>query len=213
MKDDAAAEIVRLSFVLSRISVGIARQKRQLAAVDQVQKQCDTLRQQAIKKSDEQAANHWWGLCQILSAAREALEMTIALKELRPSEAWHHFVSSEAALDNAIESGTVGLSPELLKSWSDYLEAVEEAFFPSQVFQSAGVVIARDGVICSICGQKYDECDHIVKRIYMGKQCIKIITKIIRFDHSAFVKVPADKSCRVETVNLGAEAVDTLTLE
>jgi hypothetical protein len=49
---------------------------------------------------------------------------------------------------------------------------------------------------CSICGQSYKKCPHIVGRAYMGRECHRIIGDVEILEVS-LVDSPANKMARV----------------
>lgn len=145
----------------------------------------------AIKNSNEDYANLLLG-CECVAAALIAeLRMWLLLKEGKPDAAWDELINAQMVSIDAIRAhpGFAHLSEHNRK-----LEAIEELVFPSQVFISSGMIAGKQE--CSICGEEYGDCDHLVGKPYMGKFC-NIIARDLSLDHVAIVEHPADKRCRV----------------
>jgi hypothetical protein len=60
---------------------------------------------------------------------------------------------------------------------------------------STGLIIEHTD--CSICGEIYDECDHVAGRAYMGRICSQVVRGIREVTEVSIVEHPADKRCRV----------------
>lgn len=70
----------------------------------------------------------------------------------------------------------------------------EKSFFPENfVFTSSGLKETIGD--CSICCNKFTECEHIEGYIYHGKYCQRINRRIIEANHVAIVDVPRDRRC------------------
>ena len=117
--------------------------------------------------------------------------MSILLKREMPNEAWEQLVAAQmACLDATRAHGGFAHCEQRLRD----LENLESQIFPPQVFTSAGFV--SDRLDCSICSERYSNCEHLRGKPYMGVFC-EVIHRNPRGDHVAVVKVPADKRCRV----------------
>ncbi len=146
----------------------------------------------AIKNSNEDYANLLLGCECVKSALIAELRMWLLLKEGRPDAAWDELVTAQMASVDAVRAhaGFAHLSEHNIK-----LEAIEELVFPPQVFISSGMIVGKQE--CSICGEEYGDCNHLVGKPYMGRFCY-IIAKDLSIDHVAIVEHPADKHCRVQ---------------
>jgi hypothetical protein len=79
----------------------------------------------------------------------------------------------------------------------------------SQTFLSPGFIVGSQ--ICSICGQEYDDCDHIKGRLYKRKFCVTELRDLQALEVS-FVDDPANKRHRVIAFTEDGVTKDSLTL-
>lgn len=145
----------------------------------------------AVSRGDEDYANLLLGCACVVTVLRAELSMWLLLKEEKPDEAWDELVTCQMAAIDATRAhnGFAHLEHHVRR-----LEAVEKLLFPPQVFISSGMIVGLQE--CSICGEDYDECEHLIGNPYMGEFC-HIIARDIALDHVAIVDYPADKRCRV----------------
>lgn len=150
---------------------------------------------EAIRRADETYANILLGCESVATALKAEIEMSLLLKEGRPDEAWYRLVDAEYALADALRAdpGFSRLAGNL-----DRLLAIERLVFPPQLFLSSGMVVKTQ--ICTICGQEYEDCDHIKGRPYMGEFC-RVTLIPSKVDHVAIVDNPANKRCRIFNVS------------
>jgi hypothetical protein len=153
--------------------------------------QARALKIQAIAEADEPQANILLGFECVITAVRDEICMWLYLKNGEPEKAWDRLVGAQSAIAAAARSdrGFAHLSRK-----AAHLEAIEQTIFPPQVFVSSGFIVERQ--TCSICGEEYGECDHLAGLPYMGEFC-GIVASGLTVDHSAVVKNPADKRCRI----------------
>jgi hypothetical protein len=145
----------------------------------------------AIRRGDEEYANALLGCESLATALRAEIQMSLLLKEGRPDEAWNRLVDAEYALADAIKAHA-GFSH--LTSQLDRLLEIENLVFPPQVFLSSGMIVKRQ--LCTICGEEYEDCEHVKGRPYMGEFCrVRLIPS--KVDHVAVVDKPANKRCRI----------------
>jgi hypothetical protein len=145
----------------------------------------------ATHRGAEKYANMLLGCESLATALKAEIEMCLLLKEGRPDEAWYKLVDAEYALADALRADA-GFSH--LASQLDRLLAIETLVFPPQLFLSSGMIVKNQ--ICTICGQEYDDCEHIKGRPYMGEFCrVRLIPSEV--DHVAIVDEPANKRCRI----------------
>lgn len=127
----------------------------------------------------------------VAAGLRAELSMWLNLKAEDPEAAWGDLVRAQTAFMDAMRAHP---SFDHLRSELERLETIETVVFPSQIFLSAGMIVRR--AYCSICGESYDECDHIVGRPYWGELCRRVLTEV-EGNHIAIVKRPANKHCRI----------------
>lgn len=146
----------------------------------------------AIKNEREDYANLLLGCECVAHALTAELRMWLLLKEEKPDAAWDQLVDAQMSSVSAARAhdGFRHLEQHYRK-----LLAVEHLVFPPQVFVSSGLIVRHQE--CSICGEEYGECQHLIGKPYMGKFC-HIIARDLELDHVAIVEHPADKRCRIQ---------------
>lgn len=146
----------------------------------------------AIAQGNENYANLLLG-CQCVARMLIAeLKMWLLLKQEQPDEAWDELVTAQMSSVDAARAHEAFSHLELRNR---RLEAIEHLVFPPQVFLSTGVIVKVQE--CSICGQEYEDCEHLIGKPYMGEFC-HIIACDLEIDHVSIVEHPADKRCRVQ---------------
>lgn len=146
----------------------------------------------AISGGNEDYANLLLGCECVTTALIAELKMWLSLKQDKPDAAWDELVTAQMASVDAVRSH---LEFAHLSEHNKRLEAIEKLVFPPQVFISSGMIVEKQE--CSICGEEYGVCDHLVCKPYMGRLC-HIIARDLSLDHVAIVEHPADKRCRVQ---------------
>jgi hypothetical protein len=166
------------------------------------QKLRDLLAQTSVEKKvaaaggDEDRANALLG-CECAARALIAeIKMWILLKEGRPDDAWDELIEAQSNTSAALQAhdGFQHFDVHIRR-----LEAVERIVFPPQVFLSAGMVVRSQ--ICSICGQDYEDCQHVKGRPYMGEFCVVSLVPS-KVNEVSIVESPADKRCRILTFSV-----------
>ena len=145
----------------------------------------------AIENSNEDYANLLLGCECVTKSLLNELKMWLLLKQDKPDEAWDCLVSAQMQATSAARAHD---DFRHLEHSRHHLEIIEKIVFPPQVFISAGVIIREQE--CSICGEDYDECEHLAGKPYMGEFC-HVLIKHASADHLSIVETPADKRCRV----------------
>lgn len=162
-------------------------------------------KERAIKDGIEDYANLLLGCECVTSALIAELKMWLLLKEGKPDAAWDELVTAQMASVDAVRAHP-GFSH--LSEHNRKLEAIEALVFPPQVFISSGMIVGKQE--CSICGEEYGDCNHLVGKPYMGKFCY-IIAKDLSIDHVAIVEHPADKRCRVQHFDVDGGSRNRMT--
>lgn len=150
-----------------------------------------SLKSDAIESKNEERANILLGYECAVSGLIAELEMWILLKQEAPDKAWSKLVTAQMSYCSAAHAD-VGFNHVL--QHLQRLEEIEELVFPPQVFMSSGMTVKR--LTCSICGEEYEDCEHLAGKPYMGEFC-GTIAQDVKIEHVAFVESPADKHCRV----------------
>ena len=145
----------------------------------------------AITASDEDYANLLLGCECVGSGILAEIQMWLELKNENPDRAWDRLIDAQSAYTSALRAHR---GFQHLDDACHRLEVIEKLIFPPQVFVSSGFIVHVQE--CSICGQEYEDCVHLVGKPYMGKFCY-IIVRDLEVDHVSIVDHPADKRCRV----------------
>ena len=142
----------------------------------------------------------------IIDVLNHELMMWIALKEDKAGLAWEHLITAEYSLPYALLAHEMA-SP--FENYADHLFALEKVLFLPQTFLSPGFVVGSR--ICSICGQEYDDCDHVKGRLYKDEFCVQEL-RDIQAREVSFVHDPASKRHRVIAFTEDGVTKDSLTL-
>jgi len=174
--------------------------------LSELRKEASRLKEQMIAAAEEYSANAILSFEEMINALTSELRMWVALKEDEPSLAWNFLIDAQGAARTAMQAHEVASH---LEDYVERLHTLEQLLFPPQVFFSPDIVIEHSK--CSICGQEYGECDHIVGRAYMGEMCVRIITEIKEVREVSIVDEPANKHARILTITDGSVYRDFLT--
>ncbi len=180
-------------------------QQETCASLEDLREHARAIKVAAVAAGDEDSANCSLALEYILSSVIEELSMWIALKDDRTGTAWDHLVDSQMALHSALLAHEIASTFE---SHQTRLAGIEKILFPPMMFMSTGMTAKR--CECSICGNDYDKCGHILGRPYMGKLCHRII-HAANLEEISLVPNPANKHCRVYTISNDGVSRDVLT--
>lgn len=182
-------------------------QIEQCRALDLLQINAARFKQVSIRRADEDGANLFLAYECAIGAVRSELLMLILLKRDMPNEAWDQLVAAQMGCMDAsrAHSGFAHCQKRL-----EDLNQYEELLFPPQAFMSAGFI--SDSLDCSICDSPYSKCQHLRGKPYMGRFC-EINHRNPRGDHAALVDSPADKRCRVTSVQVREGYRDKLSGE
>lgn len=203
--------IERYNEVISEISKfcfytrAIEFQKSALNTLDELSKECEEFKVLAINNEDEDKANALLSLEILINVIQSELKMWIELKEDRPDKAWNFLIQAQYSLASAIRVHPIlNNSISLMNKYA----LLENIIFPPQQFLSSGGILRESK--CSICGEDYEECEHIKGKPYMGKMCVQEILKIDMQEVSV-VDEPADKRCRIYSFSDEGGMRDILT--
>jgi hypothetical protein len=188
-------------------SIGKEVHHEMRSAVKALGARVSALKDVAIERRDEGAANLLLALVFSVRALHGELTMWIALKEDRAEFAWERVVDAQGLVQAAMRAHhrlEAALSAYLRK-----LHSLEQLLFPPQIFLSIGAII--ESIDCSICGQEYGTCSHVVGMPYMGQMCCEVLNEFRELKEYSIVDTPVDKRCRAHSRREGAKKVDTLT--
>lgn len=166
-------------------------QRSAIEALSAFTDRTDQARFAAMLAQDEPRANHLLGFRSAARSLVRELEMYLSLKGDKPEEAWKALILAQNELGAAARAHPTF---HYLVAKAQHLRDLEKAFFPPQVFMSAGMIVREQH--CSLCNDLYEKCNHVAGRAYMGRFC-SILIKQASLDHIAVVDEPADRLCRV----------------
>lgn len=195
---DAANEALRYCFITRATEL----QKQVVANLTELLEAIAHFKKQAQEAKKENNANRLLSIECCLGAIRSELELWIALKEDRPTEAWGHLINAQQrAADSMRADQDLDLSTLITR-----LQDVERVVFPRQTFMSTGLIVGRTE--CTVCRQEYEDCPHVKGRPYMGEFCCEEVREIEEFREVSIVDDPSSKHCRVYRCG----RVDVMTL-
>ncbi|MOA01678.1 hypothetical protein D3C78_1210990 [compost metagenome] len=182
-------------------------QIEQCLDLDLLQYNASRFKHESIRHGEEDCANLFLGYECAIGSVRSELLMWILLKRDMPNEAWDQLVAAQMGCIDAsrAHSGFIHCGQRL-----EDLKQHEELLFPPQAFLSAGFI--SDRLECSICGSVYAKCRHLRGKPYMGQFC-EINHRNPQGDHVALVDTPADKRCRVTSIQVKEGYQDKLSGE
>lgn len=195
-------EFRRLCYITRAKEVQVEFKKKLVALHSEAQ----ALKKNMVSLKDENAANALLSFELISSAFIKELDMWIALKEDKPSEAWNALIESQELTRSAMVAHVLA---NKMSKYEEYLLNLEKMLFPPQIFFSPGMISLESK--CSICDKDYEDCDHIAGKPYMGEFCARIHTKVDLLEIS-IVDNPAHKTSRGLTFTENGKQIDTMTL-
>lgn len=188
----------------AHFSCDIEFQCENIEKLGSLQDRLKRLRHDFICKADEPRANAAFRAQMLVSGTKHFLEMWVRLKENDPIQAWNSLVEAQKDFEIAQRILFLHETQAILM----HLLAVERVVFPPQSFFSSGYTYPE--AFCTICNQRYGDCDHVQGRIYMGQICRRRILKS-NFTEVSIVFTPRDKRCRIAEYAEGGKVYCTLT--
>ncbi|MBX9721354.1 MAG: hypothetical protein K2X81_08170 [Candidatus Obscuribacterales bacterium] len=141
-----------------------------------------------------------------LSALVHELGCLVCLKEELAESAWDHLILAE----NAVK--VVARLHGGAENQFERLRHLQSIFFPAQTFMSAGIVIKK--ATCSICSSNYENCSHILGKIYDGELCHRIVEEVDLKEVSVLLEEePYDRRCRITHLSKAGIKTNLMTLE
>lgn len=160
-------------------------------ALAELLRDCKTSKDRAIAEQLEDDANAYLSFEYMAKALVEEFRFYLALKDDDPDAAWDHLINAQSAAASAMKSHSIASH---LTGYIQKLDGLERLLFPKPIFFSCTLIVMESK--CSICGEDYEECDHVIGIPYMGRLCARIITKYDIPEVSP-VSDPANKHARV----------------
>lgn len=166
-------------------------------------------KQTSINKGNENIANILLCIECIIDANRSELRMWIQLKERMYDDAWNSLISTQNRAEASRRAHEISKKYHI-DDYLSKLESIEKIVFPEQNFNSPALIVREEW--CTICDEKYGNCDHIAGRPYWGEFCRRKMGEIIGGDHLAIVDEPESKQARVYVFGKeGEEKIDMMT--
>jgi len=164
-------------------------------------------KKEAINEKNNTKSNLLLCLELTTNAVKNELLMLINLKEDNPDNAWQALIEAQREIVLAIRNHPI--NGDYLNGYSQRLHLYEITLFPKMHYASMGCVVSKS--TCSICNEPIDCCEHIQGYAYMGQICCEIVQKIESIDEISLVENPADKSCRIMSLNENGKSIDIFT--
>lgn len=204
------SEFNEMSFIAQNkafITIGIEIQKEEIETIQSYLKELNLLKKEYVSKKLENEANLVYCIENSLLAIAYELQMLVNIKEDKMDEAWNSLVRAQVIYGTVISNSK--FQDESNEKYLTKLEQYEKLLFPNLYFQSVGGIIKKSH--CSICNEKSGKCNHIKGKLYNGELCTRIITEM-ELEEVSFVKNPANKHCRMISVEKNGKNIDILTL-
>jgi hypothetical protein len=189
------------------ITVGIEIQQEEIEVLINYIKELASLKKEFVEKKLGNEANLIFTFENSFKVLQYELEMLVFIKQDKMAEAWDKLVDAQVVFENVVR--TYPFEANSLKGYLERLNNYEKLLFPKLHFQSAGGIIKESK--CSICDNDYDKCDHLKGKLYMGEMCCRIITEM-ELEEVSYVENPANKHCRVLTIEMNEKIIDIMTL-
>lgn len=200
-------EVASIAQKKAFITIGIEIQKQEIENITNYRKELSELKKDFVNRQLENEANLIYCIENSLLAVQYELQMLVNIKEDKMSEAWGNLVNAQVIYGTVVRN-----YPFDFESETAYLERLanyEKLLFPNLFFQSAGGIIKKSH--CSICNKKYGTCEHLKGKLYNGELCCRIISEI-ELEEVSLVDNPANKHCRVLTIEKDGKKIDIMTL-
>ncbi|MFK7050201.1 hypothetical protein FLACOL_00170 [Flavobacterium columnare] len=189
------------------ITVGIEIQKEEIETIQNYIQNLNSLKKEYANKNFENEANLVYCIENSLLAIANELQMLVYIKEDKMNEAWNSLVKAQVIYGTVISNST--FQDESNEKYLTKLAQYEKLLFPHLFFQSVGGIIKKSH--CSICKEKSGKCNHIKGKLYNGELCTRIITEM-ELEEISLVKNPANKHCRIISIEQNGKNIDILTL-
>lgn len=200
-------EFVSVSQNKTFITIGIEIQKQEIETIKNYREELNQLKKDFVQRNLENEANLIYCISHSILAIQYELQMLVDIKEDRMDDAWSNLVNAQVIYGTVIRNSSFGF--ESSDSYLHRLANYEKLLFPNLYFHSVGGIIKKSH--CSICNQSFNQCDHIKGKLYNGELCTRIVTKM-QLEEISLVENPANKHCRVTTIQSNGKTVDIMTL-
>lgn len=200
-------ELIDVSQTKAFITVGIEIQKTEIETLNQYRLDLLELKKEFVSRGLENEANLVFCIEGSVKVIQYELEMLVNIKEDKMAAAWGNLVNAQTLIGPI--NRNYPFDENHLLAYMERLSNYEKLLFPKMFFQSTGGIIKKSE--CSICHQDLNMCEHLKGRLYMGEMCCRLISEM-DLEEVSFVDHPANKHCRVITIQSGDRKWDVLTL-
>lgn len=184
-------------------------QNEKIDEIEEYVKHIKDFKRQAASQGNESFANLLFHFQCMLRAVQASLKMWVLVKEEEYQKAWSSLVDAEEYTEVAKRA----VDHEGPRAFSAYLGKVRDLIFPKWSRYNSVAFSTTIGK-CSICGQSFDECDHVEGVIYMGRLCRRFDLKITDVNHVGIVEHPRDRRCIIPKIsNDSGVMIDVFTQE
>jgi hypothetical protein len=197
----------RKASTLAFLPRGIELQREAAQSVGALETKLEALLDQMASSMRNEEANQAVSLQLLSRALRNELLMWISVKEGNWDAAWSNLIEAEESVENAIRANKISLALNAV-NYAKKLEALETIVFPPQTFNSMSYTVTS--LTCSICGQDYEECEHVEGRAYFGKLC-SFSGRNLQINEVSVVDKPDNKRSRVTHFSEGKGFRDKMT--
>lgn len=198
---------MEISQIKTYITVGVEIQKKEIAVLEQYCKDLIKLKQEFVARKLESEANLVYCIIGSVKVIQHELYMLVYIKEDKMDQAWANLVRAQILIGSVIRNYPI--DPGHLSGYMERLAGYEKLLFPKMHFQSTGGIIKKSE--CSICHQNLNTCEHLKGKLYMGELCCRLIHEI-ELEEISYVDNPANKLCRIVSIQKGNKKWDTMTL-
>jgi hypothetical protein len=200
-------EMAAISQSKAFITIGIEIQKEEIEILKNYRDELNKLKKEFARRNQEIEANLTYCVENSLLAIQYELQMLVNIKEDKMSDAWGNLVNAQVTYGTVVRNQP--LESISNNGYLGRLASYEKLLFPNLYFHSAGGIVKKSH--CSICEQSFSKCDHIKGKLYNGELCCRVITEMA-LEEVSLVENPANKHCRVLTIENNGKTIDIMTL-
>ncbi len=176
-------------------TTAISLQEQKIEEIEQEIYRIKQYKAQFRMRGAEEYVNEFFHMQCMLNAMKSVLHMWLKVKSSDFSEAWCCLIDAQEYVHVALKIKDYQGARIIEK----FLLQVEETIFPKPTYFMSSGHVETIGK-CSICNLSFSLCEHIENQVYMGKLCMRVEKKILKFDHVALVKEPKDKRCIITEI-------------
>lgn len=180
-------------------TTAISLQEQKIEEIEQEIYRIKQYKAQFRVRGAEEYVNELFHMQCMLNAMKSVLHMWLKVKNSDFSEAWCCLIDAQEYVHVALKIKDYQGARIIERNIEKFLLQVEETIFPKRTYFMSSGHVETIGK-CSICNLSFSLCEHIENQVYMGKLCMRVEQKILKFDHFALVKEPKDKRCIITEI-------------